>query len=192
MMNYFEIRERLANLLEFRRLYKEYLDFTNRERNPAARMVRDRMEPLCELAVDSLNRVDLGSMITRDAPSRGGRTMRINLIRAIFREHLIRRFLLDDTAPLKILDRGIVRYRRRLWSQTVQLFNPLFWLWQFTDFLAKLPLLIAQRAGYDSRAAEDKTSVRLWTIAVQVLVFAMIFKALGVIDWAAYQIGLAL
>ena len=31
-MNYFEVKERLGNLEEFRRLFAEYAQFTNREK----------------------------------------------------------------------------------------------------------------------------------------------------------------
>jgi hypothetical protein len=82
-MTYFEVKERLNSLIRFRKLYVEYVKFTNRESNPAAQMVRARMEPLTTLTVDSLKRVGLGSMLTRAAPARGGKTMKINLIRCL-------------------------------------------------------------------------------------------------------------
>ena len=96
MMDYFEVRQRLTNLTEFRRLYIEYLDFTNRFENPAAEIVLKKKERLLPMTVQSLRKTGLGGMITRDAPVHGGRRVRINVIKAIFRPHLIKRFNLDD------------------------------------------------------------------------------------------------
>ena len=64
MMDYFEIRGRLNNLVEFRRLYSEYIGLTNRERNLAAQLVRQKLEPLARLTVDSLLQVKLGALVT--------------------------------------------------------------------------------------------------------------------------------
>lgn len=91
-MNYFEVKDRLESLLRFRTLYVEYIGFTNREENPAARIIRQKMEPLAPITVESLRQVGLGGMVTRDAPAHGGRKIRINLIKAIFRDLIIRRF----------------------------------------------------------------------------------------------------
>jgi hypothetical protein len=175
-MTYFEIRERLDCLTQFRSLFKEYTQFHNREKNKAAQVVREKMEPLLGLTVDSLKRVNLGSTITRDAPARGGHKLRINLIRAIFREHLIRRFMLNDETPMKILDSGIARYKSRLWRERVQLFNPLFWLYHFSEFLARLPILFLSKAGCDIRQAEKSKGFRVYIVLVQLSIFYLVFR----------------
>jgi hypothetical protein len=69
MMDYFEVRDRMENLVEIRMLYKEYISFTNRQNNAPAGIVRDKLEPLVPLTVDSLNRANLGSLISRDMPA---------------------------------------------------------------------------------------------------------------------------
>ena len=78
-------------------------------------MLLQKLEPMAALTVDSLRRVGLGSMITHDAPAKGGKKVRINIIKAIFRPHLVRHFSLEDSDVLKLLDRGIVKYRIRVW-----------------------------------------------------------------------------
>ncbi len=175
-MTYFEIRERLTCLTQFRNLFKEYIQFPNRENNKAAQIVREKMEPLLSLTVDSLKRVRLGSTVTRDAPVRGGHKLRINLIRAIFREHLIRRFMLNDETPMKILDSGIARYKARLWRERVQLFNPLFWLYHFSEFLARLPILFLSKVGCDTRQTEKSKGFRFYIVLVQLSIFYLAFR----------------
>lgn len=188
MMDYFETKERLDNLAEFRRLYIEYISFTNRPHNPAGEMVRSKMQPLLSLTVESLRRVGLGGMITHDAPVHGGKKVRINLIKAIFRDHVIKRFNLDDTAPLEVLDRGIVKYRKLLWQQKVQLYNPIFWFYQFGVFLAKLPFHIFRAAGYDTDPAEKLAAVKVYLVVFQLAYFYALLKTVGFFDWLRIDI----
>ena len=187
-MTYFEVKERLNSLVRFRKLYVEYLKFTNRESNPAAQMVRARMEPLTTLTVDSLKRVGLGSMLTRAAPAHGGKTMKINLIRAIFRDNVIQDYNLDDRVPVRILDSGIVKYHTRLWQQKIQLFNPFFWLYQMSAFVAMLPLHVLRRAGYDTGRAEESSLARLFVVSFQLACLFVVFNWLGIVDWFHYYL----
>ena len=187
-MNYFEVNERLECLKEFRALYREYIDFTNRENNVPAQMTRRKMEPLTALTVDSLNRVGLGSLVTRDAPVKGGRKIKINLIKAIFRDHLIRHFSLDDKTPLELLDKGIVAYQARLWRQKVQLFNPLFWLYHFVGYLALLPLQILKKAGFDTSDAEKLAVVKAYIVVFQLAVFYLLLEWSGTIALIRFDI----
>jgi len=168
-MNYFEVKQRLEKILEFRALYREYIDFTNRENNVPAQMTRKKMEPLTAITVDSLNQVELGSMITRDAPVKGGKKVKINLIRAIFRDQLIHHFSL-------------------LWRQKAQLFNPLFWLYHFVGYLAWLPLLILKKAGYDTSDAEKLAVVKLYVIVFQLAVFYLLLEWSGTIALIRFDI----
>jgi len=187
-MNYFEVRERLDNLEEFRRHFWEFSKFTNRERNVAAQMTRQKMEPLVALAVDSLKRVGLGGMITRDAPVRGGRKVRINLIKAIFHDDLIRQFSLDDKTPLELLDEGILKYRSLLWREKVQLFNPLFWLFHFVGFLALSPFHILKKAGYDTEDARKLGVVKLYVVVFQLAAFYLLLQLTGTIALIRFDI----
>ncbi|MBN1212319.1 MAG: hypothetical protein JXA92_07050 [candidate division Zixibacteria bacterium] len=187
-MNYFEVKERLDNLEEFRQLYGEYSQFTNREKNVAAQMTRQKLEPLVALAVDSLRRVGLGGMITHDAPVRGGRRVRINLIKAIFRDDLIRQFSLDDNTPLELLDKGVIKYRSLLWREKVQLFNPLFWFFHFIGFLALLPFHILKKAGYDTENVQKLGVVRLFVLLFQLAVFYLLLELSGTIALIRFDI----
>ena len=188
MMTFFEVRDRLRNLTEFRDSYHEYLDFTNRPTNLPAQMVRDRMQPMVPMAVESLRRIGLGAMVTHDAPARGGRKVRINVIRAIFRDHVIRAFSLDEREPLWVLEKGILAYRRLLWVQRIQLFNPIFWLFHFGLFAARVPILIFRMTGYDTSHAETLTSVRLYLIVFQFVYFYLLAEWVGLIDWIWFDI----
>jgi len=183
-MQYFEVKERLSALAEFLKLYREYIGFTNRWDNVPAEMLRKRMQPMVPLVVDSLRRVGLGDMVSRDAASRGGKKLRINLIKAIFRERLIRHFNLDDRTPLTILERGVVAYQQRLWRQRIQLFNPLFWLFEAVAFLARLPLFIAQKSGVDTETYENSATVRAFLVLAQVVIYLIIARSVGMIDIA--------
>ncbi|UCC43655.1 MAG: hypothetical protein JSU65_11040 [Candidatus Zixiibacteriota bacterium] len=182
-MLYFEVKDRLARLLEFRNLYSQYLGFTNRDNNVPAQLVREKMQPMTAEIVDSLRRVGMGGLVTRDAPVKGNRRVRINVIRAIFRDHVTRHYNLDDKEPLKVLDKGIIAYRRLKWRQAIQLVNPLFWVFNFIAFAARLPIHICRKAGYDTSHAESLTSVRLYIILFQFGAFYVLAKWTGLIDW---------
>jgi hypothetical protein len=127
-------------------------------------------------------------MITHDAPAKGGKRVRINIIKAIFRPHLIRHFSLEDSDVLKLLDRGIVKYRIRVWQQAINLFNPLFWMLHFVGFITDLPLFIFSRAGFDTEKAERQASVRAYRVIVQLLLVVLLLKLTGVIDWIRFDI----
>ncbi len=187
-MEFFEVKERLENLEKFRGLYRDYADFTNKPENVPAQMVRKKMEPLVPMTVESLNKVGLGGMVTRDAPVHGGRRVRVNIIKAIFRDRVIRKFSLDDKAPLKVLEAGILKYKQQLWVQKLQLFNPLFWLFHFILFMARLPLLIFRKAGYDTSHAETLTSVRLFIILFQCFCYYILAEWSGLLDWIWFDI----
>lgn len=183
-MEYFEIKERLDNLERFRDLYREYIDFTNRETNLPAQLIRKKMEPLASLAVDSLQAISLGRMVTQEAESQGGRKVQINIIKAIFRDNVIRQYLLHDLAPLDALEEGIAKYQAMLSRNRVQLVNPFFWLFHFIGFVAKLPILVFHRAGYDTRHAEKLTSVRAFVIVLQLAIWYILLESTGLIDYA--------
>jgi hypothetical protein len=182
-MNYFEVKDRLESLVRFRALYFEYIGFTNREENPAAQIIRQKMEPLAPITVESLRQVGLGGMVTRDAPAHGGRKIRINLIKAIFRDNIIRRFSLTDREPLDLLDKGILAYRRRLWVEKLQLFNPLFWVYQIVLWTARLPITVCRAAGYDTSKAERAAAVKLYVLLFQVGFYFMLAKSVGLFSW---------
>ena len=188
MMTYFEVKDRLENIKQFRSLYNEYLDFTNRETNLPAQMVRSKMEPMMIQTVDSLQRVKLGKVITRDAPTRGGKRVKINVIRAIFRDRIIKHFSLDEKEPLEVLDQGINIYQKLLWKQRLQLFNPLFWLYHFAGFVAELPFHILEKSGYDTKPVQKLGLTRLYKLIVQVLIFYIVFDLVGLIDWIRFDI----
>jgi len=187
-MEFFEVKERLENLEKFHGLYRDYADFTNKPENLPAQLVRAKMEPLVPMAVESLRKVGLGGMVTRDAPVHGGRRVRINIIKAIFRDNVVRKFSLDDKAPLKVLEAGILKYRQLLWIQKLQLFNPLFWLFHFILFLARVPILVFRKAGYDTSHAESLTSVRLYLILFQIACYYLLAEWSGLLDWIRFDI----
>lgn len=188
MMDYFEVRDRLECLQQFRNRYAEYIEFTNRPNNLPAQMVLQKMEPMTPMVVESLKKVDLGRLITREAPSSGGRKIRINLIKAIFRDHVIRSFSVKDHEPMEILDQGLLAYRNLLWRQRLQLFNPLFWLHHFGIYIARLPITIFRSAGYDTSQAEETASMKFYLASFQILYFYLIADAVGFVDWLRFGV----
>lgn len=187
-MTYFEIRNRLEALSRFRLLCRDYAEFTERDDNPAARIVREKMEPLLPLVLDSLRRVGLGATVTRDAPARGGRKVRVNIIKAIFREQVRKRYSLDWRAPLSVLDNGIAVYQTRLWRALVQLFNPFFWLYHFTAFVAALPLLVLGQTGVDTEHIQLSAAYRFYLVVFQLVVTAGLLYWTGVLTWFRFDI----
>ncbi len=188
MMDYFEVKDRLEVLQQFRNQYAEYIKFTNRTNNLPAQMVLQKMEPMTPMVVESLKKVDMGRLITREAPSSGGRRIRINLIKAIFRDHVIRSFSVKDREPMEILDQGLLAYRNLLWRQRLQLFNPLFWLHHFGLYIARLPITIFGSAGYDTSKAEETASMKFYLASFQILYFYLIADAIGFVDWLRFDI----
>jgi len=182
-MNYFEIKERLHDLESFRQLYLEYISFTNREENPAAMIVLEKLRALKLETVDSLRRVHLGAVVTRDAPVRGGKKIRINVIKAIFRDNVMKQYALDEREPLEFLSRGILKYRTLLWKQKLQLFNPVFWLHQMIAFTAELPLWTLSRAGYDVDEARRSPVMRIYLSVFQICSYALLAHWAGLLDW---------
>ena len=182
-MNYFEVKDRLESLVRFRGLYVEYIGFTNRADNIPAQMIRQKMEPLAPITVDSLRQVGLGGMVTRDAPVHGGRKVRINLIKAIFRDAIVRRFSLTDKEPLELLDSGIIAYQKRFWVQKLQLFNPLFWIYQMVLWLAKLPVTVCRASGYDTSRVEQSATLKLYLLFFQIGFYLVMARAVGLFDW---------
>lgn len=116
--------------------------------------------------------------------------MRINVIKAIFRDSVIKQFSLDERLPLEILEKGIVQYRKLLWEQRLQLYNPVFWLFRFFGFVARLPFLFCRQAGYNTEKAEQLTLVKLWIIGFQAFCFYLVAESLGLIDFVAVVIFL--
>lgn len=187
MMLYFEVSDRLNQMIRFRQLYREYIGFTNRAENQPAQMIRQKMRPMVTEVVDSLRRIGLGGMITRDAPVRGGRRVRINLIKAIFRDEVIRRYNLEDEFPISLLDQGILEYRKQLWVARLQLFNPFFWLYQSVAFAARLPIFVFSRAGFDTSRVESLAPVKLLIVLVQAGIYAALIKWTGIVDWLSFD-----
>ncbi len=182
-MNYFEVKDRLESLVRFRALYAEFIGFTNRTDNLPALMIRQKMEPLAPMTVESLRQVGLGGMVTRDAPVHGGRKVRINLIKVIFRDAIIRRYSVTDQEPLELLDMGILAYQKRLWIEKLQLFNPLFWVYQIVLWLARLPVTVCRAAGYDTSKVEQSAALKLYLLLFQVGFYVLIARAVGLFSW---------
>ena len=188
MMDYFEVKERLDCMQKFRNRYADYIEFTNRPNNVPAQMVRQKMEPLEPMVVESLKKVGLGHLITRDAPSDGGKKIRVNLIKAIFRDEIIKRFSVQDKEPLEILDQGLLAFRNLLWRQRLQLYNPIFWLYHFGLFLARLPIMIFRSAGFDTSKAEKMAPMKFYLASFQIIYFYLIADAIGLIEWLRFDI----
>jgi hypothetical protein len=86
------------------------------------------------------------------------------------------------------LDNAILKYRKKLWVQRIQLFNPLFWLFHFIAFVARLPFYAASKAGFDTTEAEESPLVRTYLFLFQVACYVGLAHALGVIDWLRFDI----
>ncbi len=182
-MNYFEIRERLKTLHKMRRLYKEYLSFTNRFENPAAQIIISQMRPLVPMTIESLKYAGVGSIVTHDAPSKGGKRYKINIIKAIFRESLTKNFSLDDNGPLEAIEAALAKYRVLLTRARLQLFNPIFWLVQFVGYAISSPFFIMQKCGIDT-ADFEKTSVgRMIKLIIALAMLYLISEASGFSQW---------
>ncbi|MEK7775164.1 MAG: hypothetical protein AAB305_04700 [Candidatus Zixiibacteriota bacterium] len=178
-MNYFEAKERLESLVQFRKQYGEYIAFTNRERNLAAQTVRERLESALGFVCDSLGKVSCGYLQTTDLPSQGGKSLKINVVKAVFRPELVRKYDLRDDTPLAELDRGISIYQKMLWREKLNLWNPLFWFVYLTSYAARLPFRILESAGQDVAALEKTPLTRGYVVIVQLIFAFLILKQSG-------------
>lgn len=188
-MNYFEVTIRLATLRKFRRLYMEFIGFTNRYDNPAAEIVLNQMRPLLPLTIDALRRARVGTIMTQDAPARGGKKYRINVIKAIFRPTLVENFNLDDDEPLTALDTAIVKYETLRSRTFVQLFNPFFWLMEMVAYLADLPFIILEKAGFELDDFRKTSAARFIKICLLALLLAVIIEVSGLRRWLWHALG---
>ncbi len=181
-MNYFETSKRLLTLKKFKKLYGEYISFTNRFENPAAQMLLRQMRPLVPMTIDCLKEVNVGTIVTSDAPSRGGKTYKINMIKAIFRKSLIQQFHLDEQEPLYAIEMAIVKFEMLKSRAFIQLFNPLFWVVEFISYIAEIPFIILERAGIDLVEFRKTSVAKLFKIVVITGLMFLIAETTGVID----------
>ncbi len=190
-MNYFEVRQRLAVLEKFLRLYGEYLTFTNRFNNPAAQILLQKMRPLVPMTIDSLRNAGVGTIVARDAPSRGQKKYKINIIKAIFRESLIQHFSLEEQAPLDAIEAAMVKYRMMRSRAFLQLFNPIFWLVIFIGYAAESPFILLRQCGFEEVKDFKKTAAgRFIKIIVMLLILIILIEAVGFRRWVWNLIGL--
>lgn len=182
-MNYFETKKRLATLKQFKKLYEEYISFTNRFDNPAAEIVLNKMRPLAPMTIDSLKKVRIGTIVTTDAPARGGKKYKINMIKAIFRESLIRHFNLDEKEPLCAIEAAVVKYETLKSRAFVQLFNPFFWVIEFVAYVAEIPFIILERAGIEILEFRKTSAAKLFKICIMVSLLFVLAETTGVLDW---------
>ncbi|MEZ5358492.1 MAG: hypothetical protein R3F48_06635 [Candidatus Zixiibacteriota bacterium] len=188
-MNYFEIVKRLSTLKKFKKLYAEYISFTNRFENPAALIVLNKMRPLAPMTIDSLREVRIGTLITTDAPARGGKKYKINMIKAIFRESLIRHFNLNDQEPLCAIEAAIVKFETLKSRAFIQLFNPFFWIIEFVAYAAEIPFLILERAGIDILEFRKTAAAKFFKICIMVCLLIVLAETTGVLDWVITKLA---
>lgn len=182
-MNYFEVRQRLEVLKKFRKLYKDYISFTNRSENPAAQLLLGKMRPLVPMTIDSLKQVGIGTIITHDAPARGRKKYKINMIKAIFRESLIQHFHLEETAPLEAIEAALVKYQVLISRARLQLFNPVFWLVLFLGYAADSPFILLAQCGFDIDEVRKGPVGRFLKLLIMLILVCLIAEATGFRAW---------
>ncbi len=191
MMNYFEVRERIAVLKKFRRLYKEYLTFTNRSENPAAQLFVAKMRPLVPMTIDSLRRVGVGTIVTHGAKAAGSKKYRINLIKVIFRDSLSRHFNIPDDAPMEAIEAALVKYRLKSHQTLLQLFNPFFWLIHFFSYIAEMPFEVLRRCGYEVADLKASDGGKLIKLLIFLALFGLVAEASGLRRWIWQLTGIS-
>jgi hypothetical protein len=174
-MNFFEVKRRLRNLRELRALMYQYVSFTNRSSNPAAQILKDRIDPLLPMALESLKKANLGRIETSDAPACGGKRVSINVVISAFRDSVMQHYNLNDDLPLQALDDAILHYEKHYRRSRLQLFNPLYWIMQIVGLLASSPFSLLRLAGIESEKFENSWPGRLLKVAfVLLMVFLII------------------
>jgi hypothetical protein len=181
-VNYFETSKRLSTLKKFKKLYTEYICFTNRFENPAAQILLRQMRPLVPMTIDCLKEVKVGTIVASDAPSRGGKTYKINMIKAIFRKSLIQQFNLDDQEPLYAIETAIVKFEMLKSRAFIQLFNPFFWVFEFIAYIAEIPFIVLERAGIDLAEFRKTSVAKLFKIVIITGLLFVVAETAGVID----------
>jgi hypothetical protein len=189
-MNFFEISQRLREMERFRVLYKEFLSFTNRYSNPAARIVLSQLRPLAPVMIESLKQAGIGTIVARDAPSRGGKKYRINIIKAIFRQSLVEQFHIDDSETLAATEAAIAKYRVMRSRAMLQLFNPFFWLLVMLDFLAAAPFAVLRQCGFSEATDFEKSGAgKFIKLVLTLAMIAVLLAITGLGGWIADKIG---
>jgi hypothetical protein len=180
-MNYFEARERLDALVRYRRQYVDFIAFTNRDRNVAALTVKSRLLEEQPFVLESLGKVNCGYLKTTDIPSEGGKALKINVVKAVFRDDLVHKYDLRDDTPLDELDRAISLYRNIRWREQLHLWNPLFWIHYFTSYVARLPFRVLESAGYDVAGVEQSAFTRGYVVVMQLICAFVILRHTGIL-----------
>lgn len=188
-MNYFEISKRLATIKKFRKLYKDYISFTNRYENPAAQILLKKMRPLVPMTIDSMREAGVGTIVTHDAPARGAKRYKINIIKAIFRESLVRNFNLEDEAPLQALEATLVKYETLKSRAFFQLFNPFFWFIEFVAYAAEGPFTLIDKAGIDTMEFRKTAAAKTIKLFMMAIIIYLIIELTGLRVWLWGALG---
>lgn len=181
-MNYFETKSRLEQLNEFRELYREFLNFSERYYYPPAVITMEKMRSLVSQVIQSLISIGYGERMIRKEKKFDGKKIRINIFKAIFRERLQRRYALDEEIPLKVLDSAIAKYQGILWRQKIQLFNPVFWIFHIADYFLRLPFMIIRNSGINYKF-EKSAIFQIYLASGHLALFAYLLKISGLLTW---------
>ncbi len=100
------------------------------------------------------------------APAIGGRPIPFDFISDMFR---LRDFQTTEAPLLDRIDRAIGVYEADRTNALVRTLNPAWWIWRAFIVLLKLPFLVLQASGFDSRKLEDTLVGRLLKFLVFLL-----------------------
>ena len=181
-MNYFETKKRLEQLIKFRDLYRDFIEFPDRYHYTPAAVMMEKMRPLVTQVIHSLIAIDYGEKMIRKEKKFDGKRVRINIFKAIFRERLQRRYALEEDIPLKVLDSAIAKYQSMLWSRQIQLFNPIFWVFHVFDHFLRFPFMIIRNTGIKFDF-ERSALFQIYLVAGHFLLFAYVLKITGLFTW---------
>ncbi len=167
-MNYWQARDALARLGEFRALLldlgRAYSDRASGGiSSPVANRTRKRMARLSAAVQEDLEHVGMGRWLYTD-PLLLGRKEHENPIAYLAVSASVWERFVGDKWPdvVLALDVAIGEYERIAERERRNLYNPLWWLRQLIGLLFRLPFYLLGELGYDRREAERSRAAEVW------------------------------
>ena len=163
---FFGNRYSLDKLIEFRNLLIDYSnnihhhpDLPPIKRNLIENQKATNIRTEINKNINSISKILLEAgllihIVYRFPPATGGGIENIDLLNNIFN---LKDYNISLQQVVDIIDRGIGIYSDDKISSIIRLFNPLFWLVRFLDFIVNIPFRLLQKSGFNTQKAEENS-----------------------------------
>lgn len=192
-ITYWENKNRLNDLIEFRNMVIEY--FNNIKytdfgfeiiENPKAREIRTKIN----LMINRIHKIILSSGINPSIfysppPAIGGISGSIDLIYNMFYLH---QYKIKPDNIIDIIDRSIGIYIDNTINSLIRTINPFYWLGLLIDYIASLPFRFIGTLGYDRLKAENSILGRMIKALISSILslITYFYTFLSILDYLGY------